>query len=130
MVEPLNPLPSSGPEFSTESDPSGPDPIYGLGMVVIGVLIMGVAGAATLHFVFNAGTALTILGALVFVSSLAISSMRDSLKARAARKQAARVSLAPEKDKPAAAVAAPAAEAAAEVPASDTDVTERVEDKP
>lgn len=90
MVEPLNPLPSSAPELSPERDPSGPDPIYGLGMVVVGVLVMGVAGAATLHFLFNAGTALTILGALAFVSSLAISSMRDSLKARAARKAAAR----------------------------------------
>lgn len=90
MVEPLNPLPSSAPELSPERDPSGPDPIYGLGMVVVGVLVMGVAGAATLHFLFNAGTALTILGALAFVASLAISSMRDSLKARAARKAAAR----------------------------------------
>ena len=95
-------MPSSAPELSSDRDPSGPDPIYGLGMVVVGVLIMGVAGAATWHFVFNAGTALTILGALVFVSSLAASSMRDSLKARAARKQAARAALAAEKDKPAA----------------------------
>ncbi len=127
MVEPLNPLPSSGPELSSERDPSGPDPIYGLGMVVVGVLIMGVAGAATLHFVFNAGTALTILGALVFVASLAISSMRDTLKVRAARKQAARVSLA---DKPV--VSAEAVEAKAVDPTTelDTVVTAPVEDKP
>lgn len=123
MVEPLNPMPSSAPELSPERDPAGPDPIYGLGMVVVGVLIMGVAGAATLHFVFNAGTALTILGALVFVASLAISSMRDSLKARAARKQAARISLAPEKEKPTAAAMAAASDVPrSDAPASDADI--------
>ena len=45
-----------------DSEPSGPDPIYGLALIVVGILTMGVAGAATLHYVFNAGTALTILG--------------------------------------------------------------------
>jgi hypothetical protein len=70
-----------------ERDPSGPDPIYGLAVLVVGILTMGVAGAATLHFVFNAGTALTILGALMFVASLAISSLKDSLRARREKRQ-------------------------------------------
>jgi predicted membrane metal-binding protein len=70
-----------------ERDPSGPDPIYGLALLVVGILTMGVAGAATLHFVFNAGTALTILGALMFVASLAISSLKDSLRARREKRQ-------------------------------------------
>jgi hypothetical protein len=70
-----------------DSEPSGPDPIYGLALVVLGILTMGVAGAATLHYVFNAGTALTILGAMLFVGSMAVSSLKDSLRARAERKK-------------------------------------------
>ena len=70
-----------------DSEPSGPDPIYGLALIVVGILTMGVAGAATLHYVFNAGTALTILGAMLFVGSLAVSSLKDSLRARAERKK-------------------------------------------
>lgn len=59
----------------------GPDPVVGVGLVIFGVLIMGVAGAATLHYLFNFGTGLAILGAIVFLVSVVVSSLRASQKA-------------------------------------------------
>lgn len=66
----------------TEMSPKlGPDPVVGVGLVIFGVLIMGVAGAATLHYLFNFGTGLAILGAIVFLVSVVVSSLRASQKA-------------------------------------------------
>lgn len=55
----------------------GPDPVVGVGLVILGVLIMGIAGAATLHYVFNIGTAIAIVGAIVFLVSVVLSSLRQ-----------------------------------------------------
>lgn len=65
----------SEPEGSRRSD--APDPVIGIGLVILGVLVMGVAGASTLHYVFNVGTAIAIVGAIVFVVSVALSSLKD-----------------------------------------------------
>ncbi|MBK6519079.1 MAG: hypothetical protein IPM79_38700 [Polyangiaceae bacterium] len=54
-----------------------PDPVVGIGLVILGVLVMGIAGASTLHYVFNIGTAIAIVGAIVFVVSVALSSLKD-----------------------------------------------------
>ena len=54
-----------------------PDPVVGVGMVIVGVLVMGVGGAATWHYVFNVGTLVAIVGALVFVINVTISTLRD-----------------------------------------------------
>jgi len=70
MVEPLTSVPVA------EKGP-GPDPVVGVGLVILGVLIMGIAGAATLHYVFNIGTAIAIVGAIVFLVSVALSSLRQ-----------------------------------------------------
>lgn len=64
-------------EQRDEASPKlGPDPVVGVGLVIFGVLIMGVAGAATLHYLFNFGTGLAILGAIVFLVSVVVSSLR------------------------------------------------------
>lgn len=60
----------------TERGP-GPDPVVGVGLVILGVLIMGIAGAATLHYAFNVGTAIAIVGAIVFLVSVVLSSLRQ-----------------------------------------------------
>lgn len=54
-----------------------PDPVIGIGLVILGVLVMGVAGAATLHYVFNIGTAIAIVGAIVFLVCVAMSSLSE-----------------------------------------------------
>ncbi len=72
---PPSPDPEKGRAAKVKKEP--PDPVIGIGLVVLGVLIMGIGGAATLHYVFNAGTAITIVGALVFVISVAMSSLGD-----------------------------------------------------
>jgi hypothetical protein len=66
----------------TQANPSppvrteGPDPVLGLGVALLGILVMGLSGAATLHYVFNAGTVLTLVGAVMFVGSVTLSSLR------------------------------------------------------
>jgi len=52
-----------------------PDPVVGVGLVIFGVLVMGIAGAATWHYVFNVGTLFAILGALWFVVSVTLSTL-------------------------------------------------------
>ncbi|HTJ84175.1 MAG TPA: hypothetical protein VL400_20790 [Polyangiaceae bacterium] len=52
-----------------------PDPVVGVGLVIFGVFVMGVAGAATWHYAFNVGTLFAILGALWFVVSVTLSTI-------------------------------------------------------
>ncbi len=56
----------------------GPDPIWGVCLGVFGVLNMAVAGALTRHWWFNFGELFVLVGAVVFVVCLAISSIRQS----------------------------------------------------
>lgn len=53
----------------------GPDPVVGIGLVIFGVLIMGISGAATWHYVFNVGTGLAIVGAVWFVVAVTLSTL-------------------------------------------------------
>jgi hypothetical protein len=53
------------------------DPSVGIGLVILGVLIMGVSGAATWHYPFNVGTGIAILGAVQFVVSVTLSTLRE-----------------------------------------------------
>lgn len=65
-------------DTDVERDPPGPDPVMGVGLVILGVLIMGVGGAATAHYLFNFGTAIAIAGAVLFVALTVLSSYRQS----------------------------------------------------
>ncbi len=75
-------LPSSSLIDKSLSQKTGPDPVLGVGLVLLGVLIMGIAGAATLHYVFNVGTAIAIVGSVVFLVSVALSSLRTRQEAK------------------------------------------------
>jgi len=55
----------------------GPDPVVGAGLVIVGILIMGIGGAATAHYLFNLGSVIAILGAVYFVAAVALSTYRD-----------------------------------------------------
>ncbi|HHH28191.1 MAG TPA: hypothetical protein ENK57_07580 [Polyangiaceae bacterium] len=55
----------------------GPDPVWGVGLFVVGLLVMGVGGAMTWHYVFNVGEAILLLGAVVFLLFVAISSQKQ-----------------------------------------------------
>ncbi len=56
----------------------GPDPIVGVGLVIVGILIMGISGAATAHYLFNFGSAIAMLGAVLFVTFVALSTYRKN----------------------------------------------------
>ena len=53
------------------------DPSLGIGLVILGVLVMGVAGAFTSHYTFNAGTGIAIVGAVLFVVSVTLSTLQS-----------------------------------------------------
>jgi hypothetical protein len=55
---------------------AGPDPAVGIGLFVVGLLIMATGGATTQHYVFNAGEGLVLLGAVIFLASVAITNHR------------------------------------------------------
>jgi hypothetical protein len=64
------------------------DPAVGVGLVILGVLVMGVSGAATWHYAFNAGTGIAILGAILFVLSVTLSTLRDKSSEPSGRSKA------------------------------------------
>lgn len=56
---------------------TGPDPVWGLGVFIVGLLIMAFGGATTRHWVFNIGETLLLIGVIVFVGAVAITSHRQ-----------------------------------------------------
>ena len=55
----------------------GPDPVIGAGITLLGIFLMGTGGAGDAHYVFDAGVALGLLGAGIFVLSVALSVMKQ-----------------------------------------------------
>lgn len=60
----------------------GPDPVVGAGISLAGIFLMGTGGASDSHYVFDAGVAIAVLGAGIFVLFVTLS----ALKQRAARR--------------------------------------------
>lgn len=73
---------TSGPEMASASG-RGPDPVIGAGLTLLGIFIMGVAGAANAHYVFNVGTLVACVGAVVFVLFVALSALKQRKNATA-----------------------------------------------
>ena len=61
MVAANDSKPTRSSDNDLERDPPGPDPVLGVGLVILGVFIMGVAGAATAHYIFNLGIRVVIV---------------------------------------------------------------------
>jgi len=55
---------------------AGPDPVWGATVFVVGLLIMAIGGASTQHYMFNVGETILLVGAAMFLVSLAISSIK------------------------------------------------------
>jgi hypothetical protein len=78
--------PESKPGEAAVSSPqeqSGPDPVIGAGITLLGIFLMGTGGARDAHYVFDVGVATAVLGAATFVLCVALS----ALKLRRARKE-------------------------------------------
>jgi hypothetical protein len=67
----------TAPEVPGQTRSEGPDPVIGAGLVLFGIFVMGLAGSRDWHYIFNAGTAVAITGAAVFVLFVALSAMRQ-----------------------------------------------------
>ena len=63
MMDPPEPFPSYPQD-------RGPDPVWAVGLFIVGLLIMAMGGAATWHWVFITGTGLLLAGATLFLLSL------------------------------------------------------------
>jgi hypothetical protein len=49
----------------------GPDPVWGVSVGIVGLLIMATGGAMTWHYVFNVGEGIMLLGAVMFLYAVA-----------------------------------------------------------
>lgn len=58
-------------------DRSGPDPVVGAGITLFGIFLMGTGGARDAHYVFDVGVLFAVIGAGVFVVSVALSAMKQ-----------------------------------------------------
>jgi energy-converting hydrogenase Eha subunit A len=68
---------STEPPTDASAAGKGPDPVIGAGMTLLGIFIMGVAGAAQAHYAFNIGTLVACIGAVVFVLFVALSALKQ-----------------------------------------------------
>jgi hypothetical protein len=55
----------------------GPDPLWGAASAFLGFFVMAFGGATDRHYVFNAGSALMLLGAFAFMLQLGVTSYRQ-----------------------------------------------------
>ena len=55
-------------ESQRERPDLGPDPVYGLGIGIVGLVVTAVGGALTWHYTFNVGQGIMLLGAAVFLT--------------------------------------------------------------
>jgi hypothetical protein len=56
---------------------SGPDPVIGAGVTLLGIFLMGTGGARDAHYVFDVGVLTALLGAGTFVLFVALAAMRQ-----------------------------------------------------
>jgi hypothetical protein len=61
---------ASGPDV-------GPDPIWGMAVFVIGVLVMAAGGAGNWHWTFNIGMGTLLLGVVLFTIFVAITAVKQ-----------------------------------------------------
>lgn len=54
----------------------GPDPVIGAGVTLTGIFVMAVGGSRDLHYVFDVGVLVAVLGAGIFVLFVALSAMK------------------------------------------------------
>jgi energy-converting hydrogenase Eha subunit A len=72
------PLPGGEAEPGRSSDAkSGPDPVIGAGITLLGIFVMGMGGARDLHYVFDVGMVTAVLGAGIYVLFVALSAMKQ-----------------------------------------------------
>ncbi len=71
-------LTGSDPTTDASAAGKGPDPVIGAGLTLLGIFLMGVAGAAGVHYAFNIGTLVACIGAVVFVLFVALSALKQT----------------------------------------------------
>ncbi|MFP6685478.1 MAG: hypothetical protein VB934_12225 [Polyangiaceae bacterium] len=84
-VPPRDEAPSSaeeGPRSAEEAAATPeakepPDPVWGLGVGITGLVVMATGGAGTWHWVFNVGEFIMLVGAAMFLGAATSTSLRQ-----------------------------------------------------
>lgn len=63
-------------ESAGADDGAGPDPVFGAGITLLGIFLMGTGGARDAHYVFDVGVLIAVLGAIIFVLFVALSALK------------------------------------------------------
>lgn len=77
MTDSIGDQGGDGAGGGASADKSGPDPVIGAGVTLLGILLMGLGGARDAHYVFNVGVLTAVLGAGTFVLFVALSAMKQ-----------------------------------------------------
>jgi heme/copper-type cytochrome/quinol oxidase subunit 1 len=103
-----------------EREDVGPDPVWPLGLFIVGLLVMATGGAATWHWVFNVGETLLLIGVVWFLAAVASTRLKqDPVDLRSKLPEWLAGTVAEEGPEPERAAEAPAQEAPAqEAPAA------------
>ena len=54
-----------------------PDPVWGVGVGIVGLVVMATGGAGTWHWVFNIGELIMLIGAAMFLGAVTSTSLRQ-----------------------------------------------------
>ena len=64
-------------QVEVSSSEQGPDPVWGVGVGIIGLLTMATGGALTWHWVFNVGELVMLIGAAMFLGAVTLTSLKQ-----------------------------------------------------
>ncbi|WP_437568058.1 hypothetical protein [Sorangium sp. So ce542] len=78
----------SGLSRATSENDVGPDPVIGAGIALLGIFLMGVGGAQGAHYLFNFGTLVAVLGAVLFVLFVTLTALKQRRASRASSSDA------------------------------------------
>lgn len=72
-----------GPPAAPRRATTGPDPVIGAGVTLLGIFLMGIGGAGDMHYLFNAGTLVAVAGAVLFVLFVTLTALRQRPRSEA-----------------------------------------------
>lgn len=72
-----NDEPPEAPAGEPARTDAGPDPVWGLGVFIVGLFVMALGGAQTWHWVFNIGETLLLIGAIVFLVCMTMTALKQ-----------------------------------------------------
>jgi hypothetical protein len=70
------PDPAAGPVRGVVGSDGRRDPATGAGITLFGIFLMGTGGATDAHYLFDAGAATAVIGAMIYVLFVALTALK------------------------------------------------------